>query len=74
MAKFELALFVLISAGLAVSASARTPIYRCTENDQTILTDLVGEAGATLAERLLCNDSGCFMGGDAANARTARRR
>jgi hypothetical protein len=35
----RLGLIVLISAGLAASASARTPIYRCTVNGQTVLTD-----------------------------------
>jgi hypothetical protein len=48
MAKFELAFLVLISAGLAVSASARTPIYRCTVNGQTVLTDKPCEGAATV--------------------------
>jgi hypothetical protein len=39
MKKSKLAFLVLISAALAASASARTPIYRCTVNGQTVLTD-----------------------------------
>jgi hypothetical protein len=38
-AKCGLAFLVLISASLAASASARTTIYRCTVNGQTVLTD-----------------------------------
>jgi hypothetical protein len=39
MAKFNWLYLVLIFAGLATSASARSPIYRCTVNGQTVLTD-----------------------------------
>jgi hypothetical protein len=39
MVDFKLAFLVLFSAGLAASASARSPIYRCTVNGQTVLTD-----------------------------------
>lgn len=39
MKKSKLAFLVLISAALAASASARTPIYRCTVNGQTVITD-----------------------------------
>ena len=39
MKKSKLAFLVLISAAPAASASARTPIYRCTVNGQTVLTD-----------------------------------
>jgi hypothetical protein len=48
MATFKLALLVLILAGLAISASARTPIYRCTENGQTVLTDKPCGGAATV--------------------------
>jgi hypothetical protein len=48
MAKFRLGSLVLISTGLAVSASARSPIYRCTENGQTVLTDKPCESAATV--------------------------
>src|ERR1700722_810710 len=39
MVKFPFCLCVFFSLGLAASASARTPIYRCTVNGQTVLTD-----------------------------------
>jgi len=39
MANLKLVCLVLISAGLAASASARSPIYRCIVNGQTVLTD-----------------------------------
>jgi hypothetical protein len=39
MTKFDLALLILLSAGLAASASARATVYRCTVNGQTVLTD-----------------------------------
>ena len=39
MANLKLVCLVLISAGLAASASARSPVYRCTVNGQTVLTD-----------------------------------
>lgn len=48
MVKSKLVRIVLISAGLAASASARSPVYRCTENGQTVLTDRPCE-GATTA-------------------------
>src|SRR5258708_4283396 len=48
MAKFRMVYVVLISAGLAASASARTPIYRCTENGQTVLTDKPCENATTV--------------------------
>lgn len=48
MANFKLGLFVLVSAGLALSASARSPIYRCTENGQTVLTDKPCESATTV--------------------------
>ncbi len=41
-------LLVLISAGLAVSASARSPVYRCTVNGQTVLTDKPCEGATTV--------------------------
>jgi hypothetical protein len=47
MVDFKLAFLVLISAGLAASASARSPIYRCTVNGQTVLTDKPCDAAAT---------------------------
>jgi hypothetical protein len=37
--KSESGMLVLILTGLAVSASAHSPIYRCTVNGQTVLTD-----------------------------------
>jgi hypothetical protein len=46
MTKSELGLLVLVSMVLAVSASARSPIYRCTENGQTVLTDKPCESAA----------------------------
>jgi len=39
MAAFRMGSLLLISAGFAASASARSPIYRCTVNGQTVLTD-----------------------------------
>jgi hypothetical protein len=48
MANFSLGLLVLISTGLGVSASARTPIYRCTENGQMVLTDKPCEGATTV--------------------------
>jgi hypothetical protein len=48
MAKFKLGFLVVFSAGLAVSASARTPIYRCTVNGQTVLTDKPCESATTV--------------------------
>jgi hypothetical protein len=39
MARLKLVFLLLISVGLATSASARSPIYRCTVNGQTVLTD-----------------------------------
>jgi hypothetical protein len=48
MANFKLGLFVLFSAGLAVSASARSPVYRCTVNGQTVLTDKPCDGTATV--------------------------
>jgi hypothetical protein len=39
MVKSTLWLCVFVSLGLAASASARSPIYRCTVNGQTVLTD-----------------------------------
>jgi hypothetical protein len=42
----KLAPFLLVSAALAISASARSPIYRCIVNGQTVLTDKPCE-GAT---------------------------
>jgi hypothetical protein len=39
MVKFTLCLCVFFSLGLAASASTRSPIYRCTVNGQTVLTD-----------------------------------
>jgi Domain of unknown function (DUF4124) len=47
-AKFKLAFLVLISAALAASASARSPIYRCTEKGQTVLTDKPCESASTV--------------------------
>jgi len=41
-------LLVLISAGLAVSASARSPVYRCTVNGQTVLTDKPCDGATTV--------------------------
>jgi hypothetical protein len=40
-------LLVLILAGLAVSASARSSIYRCAVNGQTVLTDKPCDSAAT---------------------------
>jgi hypothetical protein len=48
MTESKFAVLVLISAGLAVSASARSPIYRCTENGQTVLTDKPCDGTATV--------------------------
>jgi hypothetical protein len=48
MAKYKLVFLVLISAGLATSASARSPIYRCTGNGQTVLTDKPCEGATTV--------------------------
>jgi Domain of unknown function (DUF4124) len=48
-AQFKLVFLVLISAGLAASVSARSPIYRCTVNGQTVLTDKPCDGGATAA-------------------------
>jgi hypothetical protein len=45
---FKLAFLVLFSAGLAASASARSPIYRCTVNGQTVLTDKPCDGAATV--------------------------
>jgi hypothetical protein len=39
MVKLPFCLCVFFSLGLAASASARSPIYRCTVNGQTVLTD-----------------------------------
>jgi hypothetical protein len=39
VAKSNLGLFVVITAMLAASASPHSPIYRCTVNGQTVLTD-----------------------------------
>jgi hypothetical protein len=48
MAKFKLAFLVLVAAGLAASASARSPIYRCTINGQTVLTDKPCDGATTV--------------------------
>jgi hypothetical protein len=48
MAKCSLAHLVLISAGLAASTSARSAIYRCTVNGQTVLTDKPCDSPATV--------------------------
>jgi hypothetical protein len=48
MTKFKLASLVLISAGLAASASAGSPIYRCTVNGQAVLTDKPCEGATTV--------------------------
>ena len=47
MAKFELAFLVLIVTLIASSASARSPVYRCTVNGQTVLTDKPCDESAT---------------------------
>ena len=39
MARSRLAVLVLFSTGLAASASAHSPVYRCNVNGQTVLTD-----------------------------------
>jgi hypothetical protein len=46
--KSKFGLLVLISAGLAMSASARSPIYHCTVNGQTVLTDTPCDTPATV--------------------------
>jgi hypothetical protein len=43
----RLGLIVLFSVGLVVSASARSPVYRCTVNGQTVLTDKPCESTTT---------------------------
>jgi hypothetical protein len=48
MAKLKLAFLILISAALAASASARSPIYRCTVNGQAVLTDKPCDSPATV--------------------------
>ena len=48
IAKFKLALLALVTAALAASASARSPIYRCTVNGQTVLTDKPCDSAATV--------------------------
>jgi hypothetical protein len=48
MVKFELAFLALILVGPAASASARSPIYRCTVNGQTVLTDKPCDGPATV--------------------------
>ena len=48
MTKPRLGLLVLVSIGLAVSASARSPIYRCTVNGQTVLTHKPCDGAATV--------------------------
>jgi hypothetical protein len=48
MLEFKLAWLVVILAILSSSASARTPIYRCTVNGQTVLTDKPCDGAATV--------------------------
>lgn len=48
MAKSRLLFLVLIAAGLAASVSAGSPIYRCTVNGQTVLTDKSCESTTTV--------------------------
>jgi hypothetical protein len=48
MAKSKLAFLVLVSVALAASASAGSPVYRCTVNGQTVLTDKPCEGIATV--------------------------
>jgi Domain of unknown function (DUF4124) len=48
MTNFSLAFLVLMSAILTASASARSPIYRCTVNGQTVLTDKPCESATTV--------------------------
>jgi len=48
MVKIKFTVLVLIAAGLAASASARTPIFRCTVNGQTVLTDKPCDGPATV--------------------------
>jgi hypothetical protein len=47
MVKLILWLCVFFSLGLPASASARTPIYRCTVNGQTVLTDKPCDGAST---------------------------
>jgi hypothetical protein len=47
MATLRLTFIVVISAFLATTASARTTIYRCTVNGQTVLTDKPCDSAAT---------------------------
>lgn len=48
MAKVELAFLILILTVPAASASARSPIYRCTVNGQAVLTDKPCDGAATV--------------------------
>src|ERR1700743_1327013 len=48
MSRFRLALLALMAGGVAVSASARSPIYRCTVGGQTVLTDKPCDGSATV--------------------------
>jgi hypothetical protein len=47
MSKSKLGLLMVICMGFAVSASARSPIYRCTVNGQAVLTDKPCDGPAT---------------------------
>jgi hypothetical protein len=48
MAGIKLVFLVLIFAALAMPVSARSPIYRCTVNGQTVLTDKPCDSPATV--------------------------
>lgn len=48
MVSFSKSLYlVIVAAGFALPASAVTPIYRCTQNGQTVLTDKPCEGNVT---------------------------
>lgn len=49
MTKYKFGLVAMISAGLAMSASARSPVYRCTVSGQTVLTDKPCDGATTVA-------------------------
>jgi hypothetical protein len=71
MAKLSLAFIVLISAALAASASARSPIYRCTVNGQTVLTDKPCDSSATVpASGVVAPSPGVAVNAHAAGAQS----
>jgi hypothetical protein len=71
MATFRLTFIVVFSAFLATSASARTAIYRCTVNGQTVLTDKPCDSPRTLpASGVATPSSGAPASGQMSGAQT----